>query len=51
MAADILGLLLYASPGLLRRHTQDSPVAGKMVLLSAIDTMDHRQIIRGHWGG
>lgn len=24
MAADVLGLFLYASPELLRRHTQDS---------------------------
>lgn len=46
MAAAMLGRLLCASLGLLRRQTQDSPVTGKvmralMVFFSAGDSMDH----------
>lgn len=48
IAADMLGLLLCASPGLLRRQTQDSPMAGEvmlalMMLFSAVDSMAEKQ--------
>lgn len=52
MAVDILGLLLCAGPGLLLRHTQNSPMAGKvvlglMLLFSAIDSVDLRLSLEG----